>query len=351
MKRTRSYLTTHSLLPENQESPISFLSDGLIPKKYFFRRNHFPYPSLSPEMFQLPVGGCVERPICFSMTDLLSMPSKSLVVTLECSGNQRAHFRPRVYGEQWENGAVSQGVWTGVPLRCLLEEVGWKAEAKEVVFEGWDRGERTDQEGTVPFARSLPMEKAFHPDTLIAYAYNGRPIPYKHGYPLRLIVPQWYAMASVKWLKRIKVIDHSFQGPFQTIDYVYYPDMYSDAGNQPVTEIRVKSVIQQPKDLSILDTGTYQIQGLAWTGRGIICRVEISLDGGTGWSSAQICRNRDHIYSWTGWSYSWRVDQTGEYTILSRAWDTHGNCQPFEAEWNRKGYGYNAVASIRVKVE
>jgi hypothetical protein len=127
--------------------------------------------------------------------------------------------------------------------------------------------------------------------------------------------------------------------------------MYSDAGNQPVTEIRVKSVIQQPEDLSILDTGTHQIQGLAWTGRGIICRVEISLDGGTNWSSAQICRNRDHIYSWTGWSYSWRVDQTGEYTILSRAWDTYGNSQPFEAEWNRKGYGYNAVASIRVKVE
>lgn len=179
----------------------------------------------------LPIEGEVKHPTVFCYEDLLSMPSKSLLVAMECSGNKRARFSQKVYGEQWEDGAISQGVWSGVPLRELLHRAGIKDSAQEVVFEGHDYGYRTDTEEPVPFARSLAAQQALHPDILVAFEYNGRPVPFKHGYPFRLIVPHWYAMASVKWLKKITVIDHPFQGPFQTIDYNYYPNAEHDVGN------------------------------------------------------------------------------------------------------------------------
>ncbi|KKO50767.1 molybdopterin-dependent oxidoreductase [Paenibacillus sp. DMB20] len=120
-------------------------------------------------------------------------------------------------GEQWERGAIGQGIWTGVPLSSLLQMAGMKPLAREVVAEGWDEGHRPDMPGSFPYARSLPISKAMHPDTLIAYAYNGQPLTYRHGFPLRLIVPHWYAMASVKWVRRIIVTSDAFQGPFQRL--------------------------------------------------------------------------------------------------------------------------------------
>ncbi|WP_308647308.1 sulfite oxidase [Paenibacillus oleatilyticus] len=347
----KPYLITRGLVPENQEHPIHFVSAAITPESSFYLRNHFPYPRISEQSFVLSVGGEVQKPRTFQYQELLRMPFKELIVPLECAGNNRGLFRPRVFGEQWGGGAISQGVWRGVALRELLRYTGLQASAKEIVFEGHDFGRRPDLEGEFVFARILPLEKAIHPDTLIAYALNGEPIPYKHGYPLRLIVPQWYAMASVKWLRSITVTRTHFNGPFQDIDYMYYPEKDSDTGKIPVTSIQVNSIIQQPLNRSVLDKGMHQIYGLAWTGTGSIKKVEISTDGGGNWRPAVVQPESPNAYSWTFWNYTWFADQKGEYTIMSRATDSFGFVQPAAAKWNRKGYGYNAYSVVHIKVE
>jgi DMSO/TMAO reductase YedYZ molybdopterin-dependent catalytic subunit len=348
----RPYLITKSLVPENQESPIRFLlSQKIFPLRYFYRRNHFPYPSLLPDPYYLTIGGLVQHPSYFHLEQLKSMPSKSFVIPLECAGNQRDKFTPKVFGEQWKDGAISQAEWKGVPLKDLLLKAGLEKDAKEVVFVGADCGMRTDMVGIFNYARSLPLEKALHPDTLIAYECNGQPIPFKHGYPLRLIVPGWYAMASVKWLQQIIVMDQPFTGPFQEVDYVYYPHKNSDADKKPVTTINVNSLIQFPLDFSIHDTGTIVIEGIAWTGNGVITQVEISVDNGETWKEAKLASQQNEPYAWTQWSFVWEVYEEGEYTILAKATDSSGRTQPFAAMWNRKGYGYNAVQKVHVKIE
>ncbi|MGE5630930.1 MAG: sulfite oxidase [Caulobacteraceae bacterium] len=347
----KPYLTTRMLVPENQESPVHFLGQMVTPQEYLYRRNHFFYPMLTCRSFLLPIDGEVSRPMVFHFMNLLSMPSKTLTMVLECSGNRRAYFDPKAYGDQWKEGAIHQGTWRGVPLIYLLHMAGIKASATEVVFEGHDIGPRTDMEGSFSYKRSLPIDNALHPDTMIAYELNGRPIPYKHGYPFRLIVPQWYGMASVKWLKKISVIGHKFEGPFQSVDYMYYPHKEDDMGKRPVTKIKVNSIIQQPLDMSLLDTGVHLIKGIAYTGEGVITQVELSLDGGVNWCNATICPDAIHPYAWISWKYQWNVEKKGEYTIMARAKDSSGHIQPQEEEWNRKGYGYNRITRISVKVE
>ncbi|HYH04015.1 MAG TPA: sulfite oxidase [Bacillota bacterium] len=345
------HYTTRELIPENQETPIHFLRHWITPEDFLFLRNHFPYPSLKEEAFLLPIDGEVKQPKIFRYGDLLHMPSRTVTAVLECSGNKRAYFCPQVYGVQWEDGALCQAIWKGVSLSYLLSLTEIADTAVEVVFEGYDAGKRTDIDGVFHYARSLPISKAICPDTLIAYELNGKILPYKHGYPLRLIVPQWYGMAWVKWLKRITVINHHFTGPFQEIDYNYYPCKENDLGKRPVTTINVNSIIQYPLDLSEMNTGTHYIEGLAWTGEGIVSKVEISTDYGQTWHKASLNQDLSQPYSWVGWTYVWMVGQKGEYTIFSRATDTCGRTQPFEPEWNRKGYGYNGIASVRVKIE
>jgi DMSO/TMAO reductase YedYZ molybdopterin-dependent catalytic subunit len=346
----KPYLTTRSLQPENQETPIQFIKMGRTNKHLFYRRNHFSYPKLSMSNYLLPITGLVNTPVLFSLQTILQFPSKTLEVIHECAGNKRSFFEPKVFGEQWEKGAISQGSWKGVTLRSLLELSGIKEAAIEVVVEGYDYGKRTDSDKIFSFARSLPMEMALHPDTIIAYEYNNEPIPYKHGFPLRLIVPQWYAMASVKWIKQISIIGSNFTGPFQTIDYVYYPHLENDLEAHPVTTMNVNSTIQKPLDMEILNTGTHLIKGIAWTGKGFLTKVEISFDHGHSWSEANldVTQNR---YQWVSWSFEWTVEEKGDYTIMSRATDSDGHTQTKEATWNRKGYGYNAIDSIKAKIE
>lgn len=348
--KNKPFLTTRKLQPENQESPIHFLSSWLTPAKYFYRRNHFSYPSLTDRHLWLQICGNVPQPRFFHLNDILSMPAKSLILPVECAGNKRAYFDPKVYGEQWEDGAVSQGKWTGVPLSHLLELTGFSNQTKEVVFQGADFGRKPDKEDLIPFKRSLPLEKALQPDTLIAYLYNDKPLDYKHGYPFRLIVPNWYGMASVKWLHKIELINDSFNGPFQTEDYVYYPHKHNDHESFPVTTLQVNSTIQQPLPFSILNTGVHEIKGIAWTGKGEITGVEISLDNGDTWRKA-VLERLNEPYAWTKWSFLWNAEKKGEYSIYVRAKDSQGRIQPMNAFWNRKGYGYNAVSKVNVKIE
>ncbi|MFS0634318.1 sulfite oxidase [Mesobacillus foraminis] len=345
------FLTTKSLLPKNQESPIEFIESDKVDSRLFYRRNHFLYPVFPFNSYWLPISGAVTRSKLFSLDDLLRFPSKTIKTVLECAGNKRRLFNPKVFGEQWGKGALSQADWKGVPLRMLLESAGIKEGAKEVVVEGYDYGPRSDLDQVCLYARSLPLEKAMDPDTIIAYEFNGRPIPFQHGYPLRLIAPQWYAMASVKWIKYITVMDSEFSGPFQSIDYVYYPHKDNEKDARPVTEMNVNSTIQNPQDMDILNAGTYLINGIAWTGKGRITMVEVSLDKGHTWKQAEIQRHGSTEYSWVRWSYKWTAAERGEYRIMSRASDSFNRKQPSEPFWNRKGYGYNAIDHIKVKIE
>lgn len=350
MKKIQPYLITKSLIPENQESPINFLVDDIVGEKWFYRRNHFSYPIFLSSFYFLPIEGLVHSPKVFSLQEIMALPSKTIKVVLECAGNKRELFEPKVFGEQWGKGAISQGIWKGVMIETLLRYTGLLESAKEVVVEGYDFGERTNTNLQYNFSRSLPLKKALHPDTIIAYQYNEKPIPFKHGFPLRLVVPGWYAMASVKWVKKITVIDQEFNGPFQAIDYVYYPNKEDDSEKIPVTTINVNSTIQTPLNRQILNTGHHTITGIAWTGKGKITEVEISFDGGRTWNLAKLKTSFEN-YDWVRWFYNWEAEKKGEYTIVSKATDSNGRVQPLEATWNRKGYGYNAVDFIKVKVE
>lgn len=343
-------LTTISLDPENQGAPIHFLNEWITPEQFFFLRNHYDYPPITPASFTLPFYGSLRNPGFFHYQQLLQMPFKTIVFPLECSGNKRKYFEPETFGTQWDDGAISQGVWTGVPLRNLLTMVGVKHSATEVVFEGYDYGKIAGLEGEHSFTRSLPIEVALHPDTLIAYALNQEPISYKHGYPLRLIVPKWYAMASVKWLKKITVIDHPFEGPYQKLDYHYFPNENNDEDGVPVTTMRVNSIIQQPLPQSRLDAGIHNIYGIAWTGEGKIQKVDISFDEGQSWEKTMLKQDPNQLYSWTFWSYKWSASKKGQYTILVRATDTTGREQPIKVKWNRLGYGYNAISTINIEI-
>ncbi|WP_079509399.1 sulfite oxidase [Mesobacillus jeotgali] len=344
--KARPRLITRSLDPENQESPMHFIPFLLtIPNTLFFRRNHFPYPILTPDAFSLKISGSVNNPFTIPYTDFLKLPAKSQKVLIECSGNKRAFFKEKVFGEQWENGALSEGVWKGVPLKHLLKYTGIGSGVKEVVFRGRDHGIKNNENRN--FERSLPINKAVQTDVMIAYEYNGKPLSHKHGFPFRVIVPGWYGMASVKWLTEIILIENNFSGPFQTEDYVYH---YKDGTSEPVTENHVNSTIQQPLDKQILKSGTHWIKGIAWTGSGRISKVEISFDNGQTWDSVKY-ENAPAKHHTVSWTYPKEFETGQEYHITIRATDSEGNIQPAEPVWNRKGYGYNASMQITIKVE
>ncbi|MCL7747524.1 sulfite oxidase [Halalkalibacter alkaliphilus] len=343
-------LSTRGLQPENKETPISFLNTDIVPSHLFFKRNHFSYPKLTYSNYWLPINGLVKTPKIFSLQEIVKLPSKTIKVILECAGNKRSLFEPKVFGEQWEKGAISQGYWTGVSLTTLLEATGINPKAKEVLIEGYDKGKRTDKNNEYSYSRSLPLDKALDPDTIIAYEYNSQPIPFKHGYPLRLIVPNWYGMASVKWIKQISLISSEFKGPYQSIDYVYYPNKENDTDSFPVTIMNVNSTIQEPVHMEILNTGTHVIKGIAWTGAGEVSKVEVSTDHGDTWLEAEI-EPTYRSYGWVSWTYEWSVYDPGEYTIMSKSTDTLGRTQPLKPFWNRKGYGYNAIDKVEVKIE
>ncbi|WP_248929569.1 sulfite oxidase [Paenibacillus hamazuiensis] len=347
----RPYLITRKLSPENQETPFHFTNLASIPEELLYRRNHFAYPPIHQESFRISILGEVARPRTLDYDFIRSLPPRTVAVVLECAGNKRSFFKPKTFGEQWERGAVGQGIWKGVSLSYLLQLAGIKPSAQEVVVEGWDAGSRDDMPGIFSYARSIPIQKAMQSDTILAYEFNGRPLTWRHGFPVRLIVPHWYAMASVKWVRKIIVTEFPFQGPFQTVDYQIYPDKANEQAKYPVTIMNVNSSIQRPLDRSIMRKGKHYIQGIAWTGLGEVRQVELSFDGGDTWVTARIGRTPVQPASWVHWGYEWDVNRAGEYLIISRAGDTYGRVQPMTAHWNRKGYSYNAADQVNVTVE
>ena len=217
----QSGLIVHDGEPLNCETPPDMLGGRVTPTAQFYRRCHFGVPVVDETTWRLEVGGLVDRPLSLSLHDLTQLPAETMVVTLECAGNDRARLQPSATGVPWGPGAVSTAEWTGPRLDDVLRRAGIRLSAREVVFRGADRGPVEDRPGEIRFERSLPVGDALGAGALLAYAVNGRPLPARHGYPLRLVVPGWYGMASVKWLNEIQVTAEPFRGFFQGEHYVY----------------------------------------------------------------------------------------------------------------------------------
>ncbi len=323
--------------PENSETPLDSVRSWVTPNRLFFVRNHFDMPVIDRAAWRLRVEGCVERPAVWTWDELTALPERTVFATVECAGNGRSFLQPRAQGVQWGAGAIGHAEWTGVPLRLVLERAGLRPGALEVLVEGSDHGTEPDHPEDMVFARSLPLAKALDPDTLLAIRMNGELLEPSHGYPVRLFVPGWYGVASVKWVRRIAVLDRVFQGYFQTTKYTVQRPTPRGTETVVVGPMAVKSEILRPRPDEVLGIGTNRVFGVALAGEQAVARVEISTDGGRVWNRAEMIGPRAP-YSWSLWEYLWEVAEPGEYTLLARATAADGQVQPLRHDPLNGGY-------------
>ncbi len=330
--------------PLNAETSIPALIDSVVmPNSHFFMRNHFSIPALDPSVWRMEVNGLVERPLSLTLRDLENLPSRSLFVTLECAGNGRATITPKVDGVPWGLGAVSTAEWTGVPLTEVLDRAGVRAQARQLLFRGADRGTVAREPDPIQYERSLDVDYARESDAILAYAMNGEPLPVEHGYPLRLVVPGFYGMASVKWLSEISAIAETFDGYYQH-EYAYEWMRNGQLVREPVTLERVRSLITEPVAGREVDATNLAVRGAAWSGAAPIERVEVSVNAGP-WQQARLIGERNR-YSWQWWELIAHLAKPGLTSFRARAFDFAGRGQPEVPEWNRKGYGANAIQEV-----
>jgi DMSO/TMAO reductase YedYZ molybdopterin-dependent catalytic subunit len=352
LEAARTELTMINPAPFNAEAPPEALAGDITSTEMHYVRSNFAVPDHDGT---LKIGGAVNNPTTLTLADLRVMQSHEMAVTLECAGNGRLGMQPLPTGEPWGDYAVSTARWTGVALREVLEQVAPRAGGIEVRFEGADHGayhltpvlSDTDR-NDMSFVRALPLSHAMDPDSgiLIAYLMNGRPLGPDHGAPFRLIVPHWYAVASVKWLKRIDVLTEPYTGEFQTGHYMF---QWPDRPHEPVSLMRVRARITDPLPGARITRGTYTVRGKAWSGTGPVTRVEVSLTGEGDWYAAQL-EPPTGPYQWQDWSFTWRASDVGRHTLRARATDQAGNVQPDVPPWNRLGYGNNAIEVSYVDV-
>lgn len=348
-------LTVRVMRPYDAETPVREFTSFLTPVHRLFARSHFgppPVETVTEPNWKLHVNGRVERPQSFSLKDLKAFEAVTLTSVLQCSGNGRAFHRPKVPGVQWERGAVGNVQWRGVRLRDLLNTVGIKPQAKHVQFQGADRPTIT----SVPlFIRSIPMEKAMHPDTLLALEMNGRPLPLLHGMPLRVVTPGWMAESCVKWLTDVVVREDEAKGYYmQTAYRMPVTAIQPNSGlpgtsMAPVEAMVVKSLISSPAEGAVLGQGPITVQGVAWGGEARIAKVELSFDGGKTWESARLVGD-DESYAWRQWQFLWKPAAAGPVTILARATDANGEQQPESSPWNPSGFLWNGWDRITLSV-
>src|SRR6266487_1543449 len=332
------------LAGRNRGMPLEAMRYDVTPAGLHYLLIHFDIPAIDPMLWRLQLGGSVNRSRTLSLEEIRAYPRRTIPVTLECAGNGRARLHPRPVSQPWLVEAIGTAEWTGTPLGPLLEEAGLAKDAVEVVFRGSDRGVQGGEEHD--YARSLTVADAMRPEVLLAYAMNGVALPPQHGFPLRLIVPGWYGMTSVKWLNSVEVVTDPFDGFQQTIAYRYQRD--ADDPGTPVTRMRVRALMIPPgipdffSRRRLVDHGRVTLAGRAWSGAGPVQRVEVAVDGD--WASAALDPPVGD-FAWRGWSFEWDACP-GEHELSVRAVDAIGDVQPLEQPWNYQGMGNNLVQQV-----
>jgi DMSO/TMAO reductase YedYZ molybdopterin-dependent catalytic subunit len=329
----------------NQETRLETLRGYLTPASHFFVRSHTATPAIDVRAWRLRVeGDAVERPLDLGFDDLLRMPSRSVIAYVECAGNGRGFFKELMgktaSGTQWRYGGIGVAEWTGVPLGVVLERAGVRRDTPRdilnVLVEGLD---------SVKVNRPMSLAKAFEEDTLLAYAFNGEPVPADHGFPVRAIVPGWVGINNIKWVGRIEVRRSTIDVPTTTKTYVLDgPDYPSRV---VLREQTIKSAVALPWGAR-LTAGPQRVRGFAWSPLARISRVEVSLDRGATWQPVEL-REPNIPRAWTRWDFEWNA-RPGEHVILTRAIDARGTTQPASIPWNAQGYGYNVPVPHPVTV-
>lgn len=348
-------LTVRVSRPFDAETPVREFTSWLTPNERFFVRSHFgppPAETVQPDTWRLTVKGLVKEGLSLSLKDLREFEPVTLTAVLQCSGNGRAHHRPKVPGVQWERGAAGNAQWTGVRLRDVLQRAGVKPQGLHMQMQGADHPALP----SVPlFTRSIPIAKALHPDTLLAYEMNGRPLPLLHGAPLRVITPGWMAESCMKWLTEITLRADETPGYYMQQAY-RIPETSIQPGSGlpgsvmvPVEQMPVKSLIAAPAEGDTLKTGPVTIQGVAWAGESPITKVEVSCDDGKTWEPARLV-GEEQPYAWRQWQYLWNARQVGPTAILCRATDAQGAQQPEKSPWNPGGFLWNGWDRLSVTV-
>lgn len=338
------------LAVRNHSMPLEALRYPVTPLGLHYLLIHFDIPAVEPSTWALSVGGHVQKPVRLSLEQIKARPAVTLAVTLECAGNGRARLSPRPLSQPWLGEAVGTAEWTGTPLGPLLAEAGPLDAVGDVVFTGLDRGVQGGVEQQ--YERSLSLEDALRDEVLLAYAINGQPLPPQHGFPLRVIVPGWYGMTHVKWLRSITVVKGTFTGYQQARAY-HYRTIDGDAG-VPVTRMLPRALMVPPgvpdfmSRTRFLEPSTQLVEGMAWSGQAPVTRVEFSHDGGSSWSDA-VLEEPVSPYAWRRWTHAWDATR-GEHELCARATDGTGNVQPTAQDWNLEGVQNNEVQRVRVIV-
>jgi DMSO/TMAO reductase YedYZ molybdopterin-dependent catalytic subunit len=339
------------LAARNHGMPLEALRYDITPVGLHYLLTHYDIPAVDETDWRLTVDGAVRRPLRLSLDDLRQRSSVTMPVTLECAGNGRARMHPRPVSQPWLDEAVGTAEWTGTPLAGLLAEAEPETGAVDVVFTGHDHGiERGFEQD---YQRGLPLTEAMREEVLLAYQMNGAPLPPQHGFPLRLVVPGWYGMAQVKWLRSITVIDEPFTG-FQNATAYRIKQDPDDLG-EPVTRVRPRALMVPPgfpdfmSRERIVRPGEHLLVGRAWSGSAPVSRVEVSVDDGSSWADAAV-EPSPGPWAWCRWTYPWRVSAPGRYVLLARATDAAGNVQPVDQAWNTQGMANNSAQRVVVHV-
>lgn len=340
-----------SLATRNHGLPLEGLRYDVTPPGMHYVLVHYDIPYAEDDTWELTIGGRVAHPLRLSLNDIRSFKPVTTRVTMECAGNGRALLSPRPVSQPWLVEAVGTADWSGVPLRTLLAEASVHDDAVDAVFTGADHGVERGVEQD--YQRALPLDTALadEPEVLVAYAMNGAPLPPQHGHPLRLVVPGWYGMAHVKWLRDITVTDEPFTGFQHTVAYRLRHD--PDDEGVPVTRIAPRALMVPPgfpdfmSRTRIVHPGPIRLEGRAWSGQAPLATVDVSTDDGATWHPATLETPADHRWAWRRWTFDWTA-APGPHTLTARATDTDGHTQPLAQPWNRGGFANNLVQRLPV---
>ncbi len=343
--------------PPNLETPTRFFKHDLTPNEAFFVRWHeagIP-TSVDTRTFRLKIGGHVNSELSLSLDNLRKdFEPVSMNAVCQCSGNSRYYFEPHVTGGEWGNGAVGCAKWTGVRLSDLLKRAGVKEGAVDVSYSGLDV---PPVNGLAPFVKSLDIKHASDGEVMVAYAMNDRDLPMLNGFPLRMIVPGWFATYWVKSLAAINVLPEKFKGFW--MEKAYRIPNNADASETPdklatdtvpINRMPVRSLFVTPAARQKFAVGkAVELEGIAFDKGAGIGKVEVSADAGATWTTASLGDSLGK-YAFRRWKYTWQPPAAGDYRLMARATSNTGETQPAVAKWNRAGYCRNVIEHVDVTV-